>query len=121
MVFMEEKDFITSVPHEKVVVNNSKVHGKGLFAVSDIEKNTTLHVTHVHKELVDYTGVSSSWINLTPNNQYNHSKERENCKIVTDGLTKGLVTLRNIIAGEELLVDYTKDLELEQPEPGWKT
>jgi len=121
MFFMEEKDFITSVPHEKVVVNNSKVHGKGLFAVSDIEKNTTLHVTHVHKELVDYTGISSSWINLTPNNQYNHSKERENCKIVTDGLTKGLVTLRNIIAGEELLVDYTKDLELEQPEPGWKT
>ena len=75
----------------------------------------------MHKELVDYTGISSSWINLTPNNQNNHSKERENCKIVTDGLTKGLVTLRNIIAGEELLVDYTKDLELEQPEPGWKT
>jgi len=120
MFFMEEKDFINSVLHDKVVINNSKIHDKGLFAISDIEKDITLHVTHVHKELVDYVGALCSWINLTPNNQYNHSKERENCKIVTDGLTKGLVTLRNIIAGEELLVDYTKDLELEQPEPGWK-
>jgi SET domain-containing protein len=32
---------------------------------------------------------------------------------------KYLVTLRKIKNGEELLVDYNKDKDLEQPEEGW--
>jgi len=121
MALIEARDFIRSVLHKDVEFITSEVHGNGLFAKSDIKKGISLHVTHVHKELVNYTDSSASWVNLIPNNQYNHSKENENCKIVTDCLTKGLVTIRDVCAGEELLVDYTKDYELEQPDDDWKS
>ena len=121
MFFMEEKEFVNSVLHVKVIIKSSETHGHGLFAIADIEKDTLLHVTHVHKELINKEYISCEWVNLKPNNRYNHSKEKENCKIVTDHLTKGIVTLRDITQGEELLVDYTKDLTLEQPECDWKS
>lgn len=105
--------------NENVQLSTSSIHGNGLFSRSDIKRDTLLHVTHVHKELVDYVDSPCNWVNLIPNNQYNHSKEKENCKVLTDGLTKAIVTIRDISAGEELLVDYTKDADLEQPRTNW--
>jgi SET domain-containing protein len=119
MAFMESSSFIKSVMNENVEFSTSSIHGNGLFAKSDIKRDTVLHVTHVHKELVDYVDSPCSWVNLIPNNQYNHSKEKENCKVLTEGLTKAIVTTRDISAGEELLVDYTKDTDLEQPRTNW--
>ena len=39
--------------------------------------------------------------------------------LLTKGKVKFLVTLGDIKEGEELLVDYTKDRHLEQPQGGW--
>ena len=120
MTFVESSSFMKSVMNENVEVSTSSIHGNGLFAKSDIKKDTLLHVVNVHKELVDHGNSPCDWINLIPNNQYNHSKEKENCKIVTKGLTKGVITTKHIPSGQELLVDYTKDKDLEQPQSGWK-
>ena len=47
---------------------------------------------------------------------YNHSKLNENSELKTIDRAKILVTLKDIKAGEEIFVDFTKDKDLEQPE-----
>ena len=89
----------------------SSVHGNGIFATKDIEKHTVLFETHLLDEPL--------WVNIKPNCSYNHSRVNENCSSVTKGKVKFLVTLGDIKEGEELLVDYTKDRHLEQPQEGW--
>ena len=91
---------------------DSSIHGKGLFATKDIPAEAVIHRTHIMSWL--------GWINIIPNSKYNHSEEEENCRIDTDEEFKRLVSLRDIKQGEELLVDYKKDKDLEQPEKGWK-
>ena len=90
----------------------SKVQGKGIFATKDLEANKVLFETHKK------TSGALEWINLIPNCSYNHSTE-PNCHSLTLGNFKYLVTLREVEEGEELLVDYRKDRELEQPKKGW--
>jgi len=116
----EEATYIQSRIGNKVELLKSNRHGKGLFAKTEIEKNTLIHVTHVHRDLVSDPDCNNDWINLLPNHKYNHSKEYRNCKIVTEGLTKGLVTIADIKEGQEILVDYGEDESLEQPEEHWK-
>jgi hypothetical protein len=120
-------------------VQKSPIQGSGLFATEDIGEGVTLFQTHYRKK----TGLScethtARWHNMSPNCQYNHSKKNANCRSKTISThecpecghvkqhceasgpgAKVLVTLREIQKGEELLVDYTKDLDLEQPEEGW--
>ncbi len=110
-------------------LKKSLVHGNGIFATKDIKKHTTLFETHILDEPISLP----MWINIKPNCSYNHSKDNENCSSVTRSISyvngeevparqiKFLVTLRDIKKGEELLVDYTKDRDLEQPQDGWKT
>ena len=90
----------------------SKVQGKGIFATKDLEANKVLFETHKK------TSGALEWINLIPNCSYNHSA-KPNCHSLTLGDYKYLVTLRKIENREELLVDYKKDKDLEQPEEGW--
>ena len=90
----------------------SKVHGKGIFAKETIPANKVLFETHKK------TSGALEWANLMPNFMYNHSDE-PNCRSLTLGDFKYLVTLREVKEGEELLVDYTKDKDLEQPQEGW--
>ena len=90
----------------------SKVQGKGIFATIDLEANKVLFQTHKK------TSGALELINLTPNCSYNHSA-KPNCHSLTLGDYKYLVTLRKIENREELLVDYKKDKDLEQPEEGW--
>lgn len=90
----------------------SKVQGKGIFATKDLDANKVLFETHKK------TSGALEWINLTPNCSYNHSV-KPNCRSLTFGDYKYLVTLRKIENREELLVDYNKDKDLEQPEEGW--
>ena len=90
---------------------------KGLIAQQDIPKCTFIHITHVQR---DWT-----WINITPNCLYNHSKINENSRIRTVENEYGvkfkeLITLEEIKKGGEILVDYTKDSDLEQPQKDWK-
>ena len=90
----------------------SKVHGKGIFATENIAANKVLFETHKK------TSGALEWRNLVPDCSYNHSNE-PNCRSLTLGDFKYLVTLREVEEGEELLVDYRKDRELEQPKKGW--
>tara|TARA_B100000809_G_scaffold176159_1_gene173495 strand:+ start:405 stop:704 length:300 start_codon:yes stop_codon:yes gene_type:complete len=93
-------------------LKESKVQGSGIFATKDLGANKVLFETHKK------TSGALEWINLTPNCSYNHSV-KPNCRSLTFGDYKYLVTLSNIENGEELLVDYNKDKDLEQPEEGW--
>jgi SET domain-containing protein len=93
-------------------VQKSPIHGNGVFAAEDIAAEVTLFETHV-------LGPADKWVNISPNCQYNHSKKNTNCRSETRGRFKFLVTLREIQKGEELLVDFTLDTDLEQPREGW--
>ena len=97
---------------EDIYVKKSPIHGDGLFAKNDIEKDTTIHYTHIKH-------IKYGLINLIPNCEYNHSKDNENCKIVTYDNRKSLVAIKDILKDEEIFVDYTKDFELEQPHSKW--
>ena len=90
----------------------SKVHGKGIFATENIAANKVLFETHKK------TSGALEWLNLVPNCGYNHSTT-PNCHSLTLGDFKYLVTLREVEEGDELLVDYRKDRDLEQPKKGW--
>tara|TARA_A100001201_G_scaffold98282_1_gene84713 strand:+ start:132 stop:545 length:414 start_codon:yes stop_codon:yes gene_type:complete len=93
-------------------IKNSDIHGKGLFAKYNIKKDCVIQPTHVKNKKY---GV----INLVPNSDYNHSKDNENCKIITDNNIKYLVATKDINEGQEIFVDYTKDFDLEQPGTAW--
>ena len=90
----------------------STVHGKGIFATEIIPENKVLFETHKK------TSGAFEWLNLVPNCSYNHSVEA-NCHSLTLGDYKYLVTLTEIGVGEELLVNYNKDKDLEQPKREW--
>jgi len=98
---------------DMVKLARSSVEGIGLLAAQFIKKGTNIQRTHFFIE-------DMGWINLLPNCQYNHSTKNENCGVITIEDTKYLVSLRDIEVGEEILVDYTKDGDLEQPKTGWK-
>ena len=101
---------------EKACLANSDVHGVGLFAKEDIPEKTIIHCTHY------YHYKYKQWVNVTPNYKYNHSDSNANCEILTqeEPLAKALSSLRKISKGEELLVDYTQDDTLEQPDDFFK-
>tara|TARA_R110000765_G_scaffold34189_4_gene77662 strand:- start:113 stop:445 length:333 start_codon:yes stop_codon:yes gene_type:complete len=106
----------------KCEVQKSPIHGSGVFAAENIEAEVTLFETHVLGERVIVSGHlkgSDLWVNISPNCQYNHSKKNTNCRSETRDGFKFLVTIREIEKGEELLVDFTLDTDLEQPQEGW--
>ena len=98
----------------RVCLKDSDIHGVGLFAKEDIPKRTLIQYTHV------YHPDHESWINLNPNYKFNHSKTRENCELVLMETVMGLKSLIDIEKDQELLVDYTKNKQVEQPEEGWE-
>ena len=93
-------------------LRTSDVHGRGIFATESLPANKVLFETH--KQTIG----AFEWLNLVPNCSYNHSNE-PNCRSLTLGDFKYLVTLREVEKGEELLVNYRKDRDLEQPKKGW--
>jgi len=97
-----------------VVFEKSECHGKGLIAEQDIPRGKILHVTQT------WSYKHNIWINIKPNCMYNHSKLNENSQIKTIDKAKVLVASKDIKAGEEIFVDFTKDKDLEQPEGDWK-
>ena len=105
---------------------DSKVHGKGIFSTEPIAKDIVLFNTHMRTKTPSspqgtaiFEHPLGVWVNLSPNYRYNHSKVNANCVSVTSGNFKVLVTVREIKEGEEILVDYHKDKDLEQPHADW--
>ena len=106
----------------KCRLEQSNVHGIGIFATEDIKENNSLFSTHMQTQVPETYGEccqSGEWVNLSPNYLYNHSEQNANCSSITSGTAKILVTLREIKKGEEILVDYRQDKDLEQPRSNW--
>ena len=97
---------------DMIELKPSEIHGEGLFAKYDIEKDFDLQQVHVHHP-------EHGWVNIKPNYRFNHS-ESPNCEIVHIDNFNYLYSSRRIEEGEELLVDYRKHKEVGQPEEGWK-
>jgi SET domain-containing protein len=97
---------------EMVYQDNSPIHGLGLFAKEDISSNTFIHETHA------WIKFAGTYVNLKPNNLYNHSIHA-NCKTVKTGNIVRLESITSIKKGDELLVDYNKASELETPQKDW--
>jgi len=85
-------------------VNESNIHGKGLFATQNISKKFMLGLTHENGQPIGVLG-----------NYHNHS-ENPNTKSLLISNKRYLVSSKPINKGDEITVDYTKQPELEQPE-----
>lgn len=109
-----------------VMLKDSDIQGVGLFAKQDIFEGDFLQYTHI------YHPKYKDWVSLDPNYKYNHSVASENCEVVMDErvlishngedvrtFAFKLLALKNIPEGDELLVNYTKNKSLEQPEKEW--
>ena len=90
----------------------SKIHGHGLIANARIPKGTNLGMTHKVNE-------NNQWEKLIPIGDYNHSY-KPNAIILNKEGYKELVTTEDLDVGDEIVVDYTKQTDLQQPDPLWE-
>lgn len=94
------KKYYTPLP-DCVTINNSSIHGLGLFATKDIKKGTNLGVTHVKNNKFE-----DGYIRTPLGGFFNHSTE-PNAKVVADDEFITLITLTDIKANDEILAFYT--------------
>ena len=96
---------------KNIHVGNSNIHGRGLFATDGLVAGDIVGVSHVSYDRV--------WYQVFPIGIfYNHSLE-PNCIVTMDDNVNLVVANRDIDKDEELTVDYTKQLHLEQPKEDW--
>mgnify|MGYP003122194747 CR=1 FL=1 len=96
---------------KNIHVGKSNIHGRGLFTTDSLTEGDVIGVSHVTYERV--------WYQVFPIGIfYNHSKN-PNCIIKVEDNLNLLITNRDIEKDEELIVDYTKQLHLEQPREDW--
>ena len=81
-------------------INDSKIHGQGLFTAEDIDKNHNIGISHYFNE-----GSQDGYIRNCLGGFVNYS-DTPNCKLVDNGKTLSLVTRKKIEAGEELTLKY---------------
>ena len=96
---------------KQVYINESNIHGRGIFTNDDIKADEVIGVSHVTHDRV--------WYQVFPLGIfYNHSV-KPNCIVKTEGNVNLIVASKDIKQHEELTVDYTKQLYLEQPKEDW--
>ena len=96
---------------KNIYVGNSDIHGRGIFTTDGLVAGDIVGVSHVTYDRV--------WYQVFPIGIfYNHSLE-PNCIVTVDDNVNLVVTNRDIDKDEELTVDYTKQLHLEQPKEDW--
>ena len=94
-----------------IYVGESDIHGRGIFATDNLKEGDIVGVSHVTHDRI--------WYQVFPIGIfYNHSKT-PNCVVKTEDNVNLLITNRDIEKDEELTVDYTKQLYLEQPTGDW--
>ena len=96
---------------KSVYITKSDIHGNGLFTNDNLVKCDIIGVCH--------TTYDRHWYVVHPyGTMYNHSFD-SNCIVKTDGNINLLIADKDILKGEELTVNYTKQLYLEQPKEDW--
>ena len=90
----------------------SKVQGHGLIARARISKGTCLGTTHKVDE-------NNEWEKMVPIGDYNHSF-KPNAIILNKEGFKQLVTTEDLLPGDEIVVDYRNQTDLQQPDPLWE-
>jgi len=94
-----------------IYVGVSEIHGRGVFTTENLSEDDVVGVSHVSYKRV--------WYQVFPIGIfYNHSLE-PNCIVKIEDNVNLLVANRDIEKDEELTVDYTKQLHLEQPKEDW--
>ena len=96
---------------DNLYTTKSVIHGIGLFTRKYLTCGDIIGVSHVTYNEIWYQTVP---IGL----YYNHSSE-PNCIVKTEGNINLLIANKDIYQDEELTVDYTKQLYLEQPTGDW--
>ena len=84
-----------------LTIKSSKIDGLGLFATENIKESTSLGISHVSDRWF-----SGGYIRTPLGGFFNHSND-PNCKIVENGRYLLLVTIKNIMPGEEITSIYT--------------
>lgn len=101
------KNKVKTKSYAKVVVQNSKIHGKGLFAGEDIRKDTILGDLSGKKTVQD--SIYTLWVSedegfsVECDFKYINHKTTPNVAYYDDFT---VVALKNIKEGEELFHDY---------------
>jgi len=83
-----------------LTINNSSIHGLGLFATEDLERDKSLGITHVADERFE-----DGYIRLPLGGFFNHSED-PNCECYKDGDFLKLKTIKEISSGDEITVKY---------------
>jgi len=96
---------------KNLYIDKSLIHGRGLFTAGNLNEGDIIGVSHVVYDNIWYQVVPIGLF-------YNHSLE-PNCIVTTDNNVNLIVTNRDIDKDEELTVDYSKQLHLEQPTGDW--
>lgn len=91
--------FDSELNKDSIEISDSKIHGKGVFAIEDID-------------------AGREWIALFKNYKYtcgrviNHSPN-PNCKFASHGDYVFCISIKKINAGDELLINYRENVKLE--------
>ena len=84
-----------------LTVKTSLVDGLGLFSTEPIKKSTNLGISHVYDKWFD-----NGYIRTPLGGFINHSSA-PNCKTFEDGRFLYIITLTDIIEGQEITLKYT--------------
>jgi SET domain-containing protein len=103
---------------EEVLVKDSLIAGKGVFAAHAISKGTSIltlddsneitdpeTISDEHKEHLDYLANGKVVLMQSPEVYINHSCD-PNAYVKTIGGKRTLIAIRNITSGEEITYDY---------------
>lgn len=90
--------------NDKTKIGKSDIQGNGLLAKMKISAGTNIGVSHIDNIPTEDIGAF-----------YNHS-EKPNAISLKNGNKRSVVVTRDILPDEEIVLDYRKQPELEQPE-----
>ena len=85
---------------EELTIKISKIHGLGLFATKEIEKNHEFGISHIK-----HSDFSDGYIRTPLGGFFNHSS-KPNCEAYKKGEYVRLRSIQPISIGEELTVKY---------------
>ena len=94
-----------------VYVSPSNIEGSGIFAMENFKEKDIIGVSHALYDDI--------WYTVYPLGVYYNHSFNPNCRVETKDNINLFLAKRDIIVDEELTIDYTKQLYLEQPEEYW--